>query len=81
MNDQLMIFDDRPKPDHRRADAQAGKAGFADRRIKNPARAEFFEHPFGDLVSAVVLGDFFAHEKHVFVALHLLGHGGTESFS
>ena len=33
------------------------------------------EHALGDLVRAVVLGDFLAHEEDVLVALHLLGHG------
>ena len=44
-------------------------------------RAELVEHPFGDLVGAVVLRDFLAHEEDVLVALHLLGHGGAEGFS
>ena len=44
-------------------------------------RAELLEHPFGDFVRAVVLGDFLAHEEDVLIALHLLGHGLAESFS
>ena len=40
-----------------------------------------FEHPFGHLVRAVVLGDLLAHQEDVLVALHLLGHGGAEGFS
>ena len=33
-------LDDRPQPDHRRADAKPGKAGLADRRVDDPPRAE-----------------------------------------
>ena len=74
-------FDDRAQAGHGRADAEAGEAGFADRRVDHAARAEFFEHAGRHLVGAVVLRDFLAHEEDVFVAVHLLGHSGTEGFS
>ena len=81
MNDQLMNSMIGRSPQHRRADAEAGEARFADRRVDDPPRAEVVEHSFGDFVGAVVLRDFLAHQEDVFVALHLLGHRGAESFS
>ena len=36
---------------------------------------------FGDLVGAVELGDFFAHEDDVFVTGEFLGEGGADGFA
>ena len=41
----------------------------------------FFQQAFGDLVGAVVLGDFLAHEDDVGVALDFLGEGLAEGFA
>ena len=62
-------LDDRPQTDHGRADAKTGKAVFADRRIDDSFRTKPFEQTLADFVSAVVFRDFFAHQKHVRVAL------------
>ena len=74
-------LDDRPQPHHRRADAEPGEAGLADRRVDDALGAELLEHALADLVGAVVLGDFLAHEEDVLVALHLLGHRLAEGFA
>ena len=36
--------------------------------------AEFLQQALGDLVGALILGDFLAHDEDVLVAAHLLGH-------
>ncbi len=38
-------------------------------------RTELLQQALGDLVGALVLGDFLAHDEHVAVAAHFLGHG------
>ena len=43
--------------------------------------AEPLEHPLADLVGAVVLGDFLAHQEDAVVALHLLGHRLVRGFA
>src|SRR5439155_20771816 len=58
-------LDDRPEPDHGRADTQAGETVFADRRINDAFRTEALEQALTHFVSAVVFGDLFAHEKHI----------------
>ena len=65
-------LDDRPQPDHRRADADAGEAELGDRRVDDAHLAELLEQPLRDLVGALVDGDFLAHEEDAVVALHLL---------
>ena len=49
-----------------------------DRGVDDPLRAEFVEEALGDLVGALVLGDFLTHDEDVGVAAHLLRHGVTE---
>ena len=44
-------------------------------------RAVFGEEALGDLVGAVELGDFLAHDDDVGVAVEFLGHGVAESFA
>jgi len=63
------------------ANAEPGEGRLADRRVDHAARPEAVEHALGHLVRAVVLRDLLAHQEHVLVALHLLGHGGTEGFA
>ena len=69
------------RPDHRRADADAGEPFLGDRRVDDPPRAELLEHPLADLVGPVVLGDFLAHQEDVVVAFHLLGHRLVQGFA
>ena len=68
-------LDDRPQARHRGADAEAGEAVLGDRRVDHPLGAELLEQALADLVGALVLGDLLAHQEHVGVAAHLLGHG------
>src|SRR5947209_6391049 len=74
-------LDDRPQAQRGRADAKAGESRLADRRIDHALGAELVEHSLGDLVGAVVLGDFLSHQEYILIALHLLNHRGAESFS
>ena len=53
------------KAGHRRTNADAGKAVFGDRRVDDPARAEFIEQTLRDLVGALVFGDFLAHDEDI----------------
>ena len=66
-------LDNRSKPGHGRTDAETRKSIFADRRIDDPFRSKAFEQTLTDFVSAVVFGDFFAHQKHVGIALQFFG--------
>jgi hypothetical protein len=75
------VLDNGAEAAHGSADAQAGKASFADRSVEDSARAEFGQHAFADFVGAVVFAHFLAHEKDGLIALHFLGHGGSEGFS
>ena len=67
-------FDDRLQAGHRRTDADAGKAMLGDRRIDHAPGAEFLQQALADLVGALIFRDLFAHQEHVGVAPHLLGH-------
>ncbi len=66
---------DRLQPGHGRAHRHAGEAVLGDRGVDHAAVAELFQQAAADLVGALVLGDFLAHQEHVLVAAHLLGHG------
>ena len=66
-------LDDRSQADHRRADPQPGETVFADRRVDDSSRPKPFQQTLADFVSAVIFGDFFAHEKNIWVALELFG--------
>ena len=66
-------FDDRPQPDHRGADAQAGKTIFTDRRVDDPLRSETFEQALAHFIGAVVFGDFLAHQEDIRIALQFFG--------
>src|SRR5262249_30654492 len=74
-------LDDRPQPDHRGADADAGEAGLRDRRVDHPALAEPLQHALGSPVGAVIVADLLTHQEDGVVALHLLAHGLAERFA
>ena len=58
-------LDDRPQPDHRRADADAGEAALGDRRVDDALLAELLQQALRHLVGAVVVADLLAHEEDV----------------
>ena len=68
-------FHDRLQAVERRAHAQAGKAMLGDGRVDDAALAELLQQALRNLVGALVLGDFLAHQEHQFVAAHFLRHG------
>ena len=70
-------FNDGPQSAHGRADAQSRETLFGNRRVDDPAFAELFEHTLTDFVRALVVADFFAHQKYVGVAFHFFGHGAA----
>ena len=56
-------LDDGLEPRKGRADADAGKAIFGDRRIDHAPFAELIEQALADLVGALILADLLAHEE------------------
>ena len=66
-------LDNRPQANHGCAHSKPGKTVFTDRRIDDAFRAKAIEQTLTDFVSAVVFGDFFAHQKHVGIALQFFG--------
>src|SRR6202044_1433690 len=56
-----------------RTDPDPGKTLFGDRGVDDAARPEFLQETLADLVGALVLGDFLAHQEPRLVAAHLLG--------
>ena len=67
--------------EHRGTDAEADEARFGDRGIDDALRAELFEEAFGYLIGTVELGDFFAHDDDLVVALEFFAHRGAERFA
>ncbi len=67
--------------EHRGTEAHADETGFADGGVDDAFGAVFGQKAFGDLVRAVELGDFLAHDDDVRVAVQFLGHGVAESFA
>ena len=65
--------DHRPHAGHGGADADAGKAGFGDRRVDHAGRAELLDQPAEHLERRAGLGDVFADDEDAGVAAHLLG--------
>ena len=61
-------LDHGPKPGHRRTDADRGKSELGDRSIDDTFVAELLPEPARHLISAVVLGDFLAHDEDVLVS-------------
>ena len=68
-------LDDGLEPRKGRADADAGKAMLGDWRVDHAPLAELVEQALADLVGALILADFLAHEEDAVVGAHLLGHG------
>jgi hypothetical protein len=68
-------LDDRLQSRHGRADTKTGKAVFGDRGVDHPLVAELLQQVAADLVGALVLGHFLAHQEDVRIAAHFLGHG------
>ena len=74
-------LDHRPEPDHRSADADAGEPELGDRRVDDTHLAELLQESLGDLVRALIDGDFLTHEKDAVIALHLLANRSAEGVS
>ena len=74
-------LDDGLEAVHRGADGEAREAVLADGRVDDALGAELVEHALADLVRAVVLRDFLAHQEHAVVAAHLLRHRLAECFA
>src|SRR5439155_24235506 len=55
----------------RRADSAARESQLGDRCVHDPLRTELLQQPTAHLVGALIDADFFAHEEHVGIALHL----------
>jgi hypothetical protein len=49
-----------------------------DRRIDDAFRPEFLQQALGDLVGALILGDFLAHHEDVLVGAQFFGHRFVE---
>src|SRR5437016_582351 len=62
-------FDDRSQTDHSRADSQTGESVFADRGVDNSFGTETLQQSLAHFVSAVIFGDFLAHEENVWITL------------
>ena len=68
------------QPRHSGADCQAREAGFRDRSIHHPLRAEFLHETLADLEGALVVAHFLADQKNARVSTHLLPHGLVQRF-
>src|SRR5436309_8221840 len=62
-------LNNRPQPDHRRADSEAGKPVLADWSINNPPRPKALKQALAHLVCALVFGDFLAHQENIWIPL------------
>src|SRR6266404_692443 len=71
-------LDNGPQANHGCAHAEPGETVFTDRRIDDAFRAKAFEQTLTDFVSAVVFGDFFAHQKNIGIARQFFGEGFVE---
>ncbi len=58
-------LNNRPQPDHCRSDPQAGKSVLTDWSIDDPSWPKALKQTVAYLVSALVFGNLFAHEKNV----------------
>ncbi len=74
-------FDNRLQAHERGTHAQAGKALLGDRRVDDALGPEFRQQALADLVGALILGDFLAHQEHLVIAPHLLGHRVAQRFA
>ena len=73
-------LDDGMQPRHGGADSQAREAGFRDRGIHHPLRAEFFHETLTDFEGALVVAHFLADQENARVSTHLLPHGLVQRF-
>ena len=74
-------FHHRTQAHHGGPHPEPDEASFADRSINNTLVAETLPEALGDFVSAVVFGDFLAHDDDVFIALEFLGEGIVEGLA
>ena len=74
-------LDDRLQSVQRGADRHAGEAVLGDRHVDHPLGAELVEQALADLVGALILRDFLAHQEHVGVAAHLQRHGVAQGLA
>src|SRR5881396_191230 len=73
-------LDDGTKSGHGRADRQAGKSQFGDRRIDDAPGAELFQEALADLKGALIVGDILTDQEDLLVAPHLLPQRFVERF-
>ena len=73
--------DDRPHARHRGADAEAGEAGFRDRRVDDALRAELLDEAREHLERRAGLGDILADDEDARIAAHLLGQRLADGFA
>src|SRR5882762_10515691 len=64
-------LDDRPEAAHGGADADPRESQLGDGRIDDALRPELLQQSAAHLVRALVDADFFTHQQHVGIALHL----------
>ena len=57
-----------------RAHRDAGKADLGDRGVDHPLGPEFVQQTLGNLVGALVFAHLFAHQEHIRIGAHFLGH-------
>ena len=74
-------LDDGAQAVHRGTDREPGEAVLGDGRVDDALLAELVQHALADLVRAVVLRDFLAHEEDALVAAHLLGERLAQRFA
>ena len=65
----------RAKSGHGGSDAKARETMFGNRRVDDAPIAELLKQAAADFIGALILGDFFAHQKYRRIAPHLLRHG------
>src|SRR6266550_4802488 len=65
-------LDDRPEAAHGGADADPRESELRDGSIDHAFGAELLQQSAAHLVRALIDADFFTHQKHVLIALHLL---------
>ena len=71
-------LDNWTKSAHCCADTDTCKPIFGNGRINHALIAKFLEQFAGDFISALIFGNFFAHDEDGFVAAHFFGHGITK---
>ena len=74
-------LDDRPQPDHRRADTHSGESQLGDRGVDDSHLAEFLQEAFRDFVCPLIDRDLLSHEEYAVVTLHFLAQRLVEGVS